>query len=255
MTDAPHWVIHRYDTVASTMDVAARLAGLGAPERTAVVSSEQTAGRGRAGRPWQAPPGSSLSSTLIVRPAVPPDRLSTLPLVTGVAVAETIEKLTRASVQLKWPNDVWIGSDPARRKVAGILAISTLRGSGVEHVLVGIGVNVASSPETLPPTATSLLAATGACLTPDDVLTAVLQEFDREYTAFLIAEGRPSLDAWRSRAALLGEHVTIDENGVPYSGIFVGIDDDGGLRLRSDNLGPRKFVAGDVVRGPRCTSR
>lgn len=251
MTPSRGWVIHRYDSVASTMDVAARLARFGAPERTAVVSAEQTAGRGRAGRAWQAPPGSSLFCTLVLRPQVAPNRLSTLPLVTGMAVAEAIEQLTGTPVQLKWPNDVWIGSDPVRRKVAGILATSALSGNRIDHVLVGVGVNVGSDVDTLPPAATSLRAATGLELASDDVLMGLLRRFERAYAAFLHADGRPSLEAWRTRAALLGERVTIEEDGNACSGIFTGIDDEGALLLQLDDRGVRRIVAGDVARGPR----
>src|SRR5688500_8120277 len=102
MTGDQRWVIHRYDRGTSTMDVAAALARFGAPDRSAAISTEQPAGRGRAGRTWQAPPGSSLFCTLILRPRVAADRLSTLPLVTAVAVAEAIETRTNSPVQVKW---------------------------------------------------------------------------------------------------------------------------------------------------------
>ncbi len=109
VTDDPGWLIHRYDSVASTMDVASQLARFGARERTAVVSTEQTAGRGRGGRSWQAAAGSAVFATLILRPPVAAHRLSTLPLIAGVAVAEAIERIAGCAVWLKWPNDVWLG--------------------------------------------------------------------------------------------------------------------------------------------------
>lgn len=251
MTNRPGWTIHRYDRVASTMDVAARLATFGAPERTAVVSAEQTAGRGRAGRSWQAPPGSSLFCTLILRPGVSPDRLSTLPLVTGVAVAEAIEELTGTPVQLKWPNDVWIGPDPERRKVAGILVTSTMRGGAADVVLVGIGVNVSADHADLPPGATSLLAATGVQTASDEAFLCLLARFDRAYETLLASAGRPSLDSWRSRAALLGEPVTIEDRDRSFAGTFAGIDNDGALLLHDPVSGVYRVVAGDLTRGPR----
>ena len=251
MTAPRGWVIHRYDRVASTMDVAARLARFGAPDRTAVVSAEQTAGRGRAGRAWQAPPGSSLFCTLIVRPDVTPDRLSTLPLVTGVAVAEAIEQLTASPVQLKWPNDLWLGSDPQRRKVGGILTTSALHGSAVDFALIGIGINGSAEKDTLPPGATSLLVATGARIKAADLLATVLARVDRAYEAFLALGGRPSLDEWRSRAALLGEPVVIEDAGRVHAGMYAGIDDEGALLLHDPLAGKRRVVAGDLTRGPQ----
>jgi BirA family biotin operon repressor/biotin-[acetyl-CoA-carboxylase] ligase len=233
------------------MDVAAALARYGAPDRTVVLSAEQTAGRGRAGRTWQAPPGSSLFCTLILRPAVAPERLSTLPLQTGVAVAEAIEETTGEPVQLKWPNDLWIGADPDRRKVGGILTTSALRGLEVDFALVGIGINVAAEADALPPGATSLLIATGAQIEAAELFATILARFDQVYGELLTSGGRPLLDSWRSRAALLGEPVTIEDAGRIHSGTFAGIDDDGALLLLEPVTGTRRVVGGALTRGPQ----
>ena len=254
MTDSRGWVIHRYGSVASTMDVAARLARFGAQDRSAVVATEQTAGRGRAGRVWQAPPSSSLFCTLILRPDVAPDRLSTLPLVTGVAVAEAIEALTGVLVQLKWPNDVWIGADPERRKVAGILTTSALTGGHVDFALAGIGINVAATVDQLPQGATSISAATGARIAADHVLLALLAHVDRAYEAFLASAIDATLAKWQSRAALLGTSVTVEEAGDVRSGVFIGIDDDGALLLQDSNRDVRRIVSGELARGPQMRS-
>jgi BirA family transcriptional regulator, biotin operon repressor / biotin---[acetyl-CoA-carboxylase] ligase len=232
------------------MDAAADLARLGAPDRTAVVSAAQTAGRGRAGRAWQAPPGVSLFCTLLLRPGVAPERLSTLPLVAGIAAAVAIEEMTGAPAQLKWPNDLWIGTNPERPKVGGILTTSTLRGGTVDFALIGIGINVAAESDSLPAGGTSLLVATGAHIETADLFATILARFDRAYETFLAAEGHPSLAEWRSRAALLGEPVTIQDAGRVLSGIYTGIDDDGALLLHDPETGLRRVVAGDVTRGP-----
>jgi BirA family transcriptional regulator, biotin operon repressor / biotin---[acetyl-CoA-carboxylase] ligase len=249
-TDDSDWLIHRYDSVASTMDVASLLARFGARERTAVVTAEQTAGRGRGGRPWQAAAGSALFTTLILRPPVAADRLSTLPLVAGVAVAEVIEHITGSAALLKWPNDVWLETDGATAKVAGILVTSSLRGGGVDHVLVGIGINVLGDTEELPPGATTIKAATGVTVTPDKVLQSLLERFSDAYAAFVAADGRPSLSGWLARAALLGEVVTLEDAGRSRTGKFLGVDEDGGLLIEEPPHQIHKVVAGDLVRGP-----
>ena len=255
MTAPSHWLIHHYDSVASTMEPATLLARFGAPERTVVVSDEQTAGRGRGGRRWSAPAASSLFCTIVLRPRVGPDRLAVLPLIAGVAVAETIEQLTAAPVRLKWPNDVWMDGGGEEAKVSGILVTSSLRGHAVEHVLVGIGINVSSRPRDLPAGATSLEAATGLITTPAVVLAALLERFDRAYDDYLATNGRPSLRAWRKRAALVGEPVIVAEAGRRLAGMFLGIDDDGALLLEEVGGDTRRIVAGDVVRGPRRDQR
>ena len=244
-------MIHRYDTVTSTMDVARRLATAGARNRSVVVSAEQTVGRGRGGRTWQAPAGIAVFCTMILRPAVVAARLSTLPLVSGVAVAEALERISGSVVRLKWPNDVWLGAGPEIAKVAGILVTSILRGNAVDYALVGIGINVLAAKDDLPPGATSLYAATGVAVAPHEVVDAVLDRFDGVYADYLAADGRPSLAAWIARAALLREVVTVEDAGRAISGVFTGIDEDGGLLIEEPGRAVRKVVAGDLVRGPR----
>ncbi|HEU0113731.1 MAG TPA: biotin--[acetyl-CoA-carboxylase] ligase, partial [Thermomicrobiales bacterium] len=116
MTRRLAWIVHRFGAVDSTMDEAARLAAAGAPEGTVVRADFQRAGRGRAGRSWESPPGAALLTTLLFRPVVPPDRLGVLALSAGVAVAEAIEAVGVGPAWLKWPNDVWLGSPVDGRK-------------------------------------------------------------------------------------------------------------------------------------------
>jgi BirA family biotin operon repressor/biotin-[acetyl-CoA-carboxylase] ligase len=248
------WLIHRYDNVTSTMDIASQLAQFGARERTAVVSSEQTAGRGRGGRSWQAAAGSAVFATLVLRPPVAAQRISTLPLIAGVAVAEAIERVAGCDVWLKWPNDIWLEIDGAPAKVAGILVTSNLRGNTVDHVLVGIGINVLGGAHELPPGATSIQAATGVCVTPEAMLQCMLERFADVYANYVAADGRPSLAGWLARAALLGQVVTVEEAGRSLTGTFVGVDEDGGLLIEEPEHKIRRVVAGDLVRGPRRQS-
>jgi BirA family transcriptional regulator, biotin operon repressor / biotin---[acetyl-CoA-carboxylase] ligase len=248
------WLIHRYDSVASTMEVASQLAQIGARERTVVVSTEQTAGRGRAGRSWQAAAGSAVFATLILRPPVAAHRPSTLPLVAGVAIAEAIEHLAGCAAWLKWPNDVWLGVDAGFAKVAGVLVTTSLRRETVDHALVGIGINVLDGAQVLPPGATTIQAATGVTVTPDELLHTLLERFAEAYAAFVAADGRPSLDRWLARAALLGEVVTVDDAGRSRTGTYVGVAEDGALLIEEPGHPIRKIVAGDLVRGPRASN-
>ena len=251
MTRESGWLIHHYDTVTSTMDVARRLALFGARDRTAVVSANQTAGRGRDGRSWNAPAGTAVFCTIVLRPPVTPGRLSTLPLIAGVAVAEAIEHISGSDVRLKWPNDVWLGADSDNTKVAGVLVTSALRGNAVVHALVGVGINVLAGAERLPQGATSIQAATGVAVSPDEVFTVLLDQFDAIYADYVTEAGRPSLAGWRARAALLGEVVSVEDADRSLTGTFVDIDEDGGLLIQEPGQPLRKVVAGDLVRGPR----
>ena len=250
MTAPLRWVIQHYPTLTSTMDRAGIFARAGAPEGIVVVSDEQTAGRGRGGRHWHSLPGAALYATLVLRPPVPPPALATLPLVAGVAVAEALEALTGAAVQLKWPNDVWLGSDPERRKVAGILLTSAISGQQVNHVLCGVGINLTTPLDQLPPGGMSVLAATGKPVSAREMLELLLPAFRDRYGEYLNGGGGPSLDAWHTRAAMLGEAVTVQDTGQIRTGRFAGIDADGALLLEQDGV-VQRVVAGDLVRGPQ----
>jgi BirA family biotin operon repressor/biotin-[acetyl-CoA-carboxylase] ligase len=233
------------DRVTSTMDEIDALAAMGEAEGLVVVAEEQTAGRGRAGRVWHAPAGSSLLCSILLRPAVPPRDMATLPLLFGVAVAEAIESVVSVACRLKWPNDVWIDD----RKVAGIL-MTTRAGMTVSHVTLGIGINVNVSQSNLPQGATSLLEMTGCTTDRQTLLQNLLARCGQVYHDFCENQGHISLDRWRARAALVGERVRVQNGDELVSGVLEGVGDDGALLLQVEGIGTRRIVAGDLVRGP-----
>src|SRR5215212_8533594 len=170
-------IILNQTVTTSTMDDAERLAVAGAEEGLIVVADEQTAGRGRAGRSWHAPPGTALLCSVLLRPPLPPDRLSTLPLIAGVAVAEAIEDCAPVTCRLKWPNDIWIED----RKVAGILMNAATTAGTVDRVVLGIGVNLTARQDELPPNATSLAVSSGIVVSPMDLLDALVPRMQSRY--------------------------------------------------------------------------
>jgi BirA family biotin operon repressor/biotin-[acetyl-CoA-carboxylase] ligase len=241
----------RLGTVGSTMEEAARLGDAGEAEGTIITADEQTAGRGRAGRVWLAPPHTALLCSILLRPAVPPDRLAVLSLVVGMATAEAIEATTGRHCRLKWPNDIWLDREGTGRKVCGILLTSRTSSVGIDYAVAGIGINVNARPEELPPGATSLRAECGTLVDQEALLTALVDRLNQDYDAYLATNGRPNLDRWRERAALLGEQVSVDDAGVQRAGTFAGIDDDGALLLRDESGQLQRIVAGELTRGPR----
>jgi BirA family biotin operon repressor/biotin-[acetyl-CoA-carboxylase] ligase len=144
-----------------------------------VAAGEQTAGRGRLGRPWLAAPGTSLLFSLNLRPAVETARLPELSIVAGLATAEAIRRVTGLVPEIKLPNDLLLGG----RKLAGILAEAR-----EERVVLGIGINVNVAPEDLPAGVdlepTSLLAELGAPVDRAALLAAILHELERRYDAW-----------------------------------------------------------------------
>jgi BirA family biotin operon repressor/biotin-[acetyl-CoA-carboxylase] ligase len=186
-------------------------------EGAIAVADVQTGGRGRLGRAWEAPPGSALLASVLLKP--PADRaLPQLALVAGVAVADALEELTGLTVQIKWPNDVML----RRTKVAGILAEAR-----DDAVVLGIGVNVNQTREQLPERAGSLLTATGVEWDRDAVLEAVLDALGARYGQWRDGGLDAVYDGLAPRDFLRGRVVTVDGR----SGTAELIERDGRLRI------------------------
>jgi BirA family transcriptional regulator, biotin operon repressor / biotin---[acetyl-CoA-carboxylase] ligase len=213
-------VHHR--VVDSTNERARELAAAGAPHGTLVTADEQTAGRGRQGRAWTAPPRSAVLMSLVLR-----QLREALPLAAAVAVCEALP----APAMIKWPNDIWI----ERRKVAGIL----VEGRPQEGwAVLGIGLNVGTKefPGELRDVATSLELA-GVSTSTEAVLASMLTALDR----WLAQPTSDVLAAWRKRDALLGEQVRW-ANG---SGVGTGVDETGALLVETAS-GRIALDAGEV---------
>jgi BirA family biotin operon repressor/biotin-[acetyl-CoA-carboxylase] ligase len=219
--------------VDSTNARARELALAGGPHGTVVTAAEQSAGRGRQGRTWSAPPGRALLLSVIVRGLERGDAL--LPLAVPVAVAEAADAfLGGRRALIKWPNDVWVGE----RKLAGIL----LEGRPQERwAVIGIGLNVGARPDDFPDDlrgrATSLAIEAGPDPGTEAVLAEVLDRLERR----VADPPRAVLAAWRERDLLAGR--TVAWNG--GEGTAAGIDAAGALMVDTGD-GRRTLDAGEV---------
>lgn len=165
------WRIERHETVGSTMEIAAGHAVSGAPAGLVVVAEEQTTGRGRLGRIWLAPYGTSLLFTAIFRPSLETATSGELSRLIAREAGAAITEVTGVRPSIKAPNDLLIEG----KKIAGILCQTSIRGDRLDYLLIGIGLNVNIPPDQLPfPTATSLLAATGVHQDRERLLAAIL---------------------------------------------------------------------------------
>jgi BirA family biotin operon repressor/biotin-[acetyl-CoA-carboxylase] ligase len=229
---SPH---RHFREVGSTNTVARELAEAGAPNGTVVTADEQTAGRGRQGRTWTAPPGSALLFSAIVRPLG--KRHPLLPLAVPLAVCETAERLRpEVECKVKWPNDVHLEG----RKLAGILIEARPQ---EEWAVLGIGLNLTIAedefPEELRDTATSLFAdapeTTGVA---EGARVALSEALER----WVEADSATILTAWRERDTLLGREVSWERG----SGVAEGIDERGYLLVRLADGELVALGAGDV---------
>jgi BirA family biotin operon repressor/biotin-[acetyl-CoA-carboxylase] ligase len=217
----------------------------GWPDRSVLVTDRQTAGRGRLGRDWTAPPGTSLAVSVLVRPAVPAERYGWLSLLAGVAMAGAIRSIGGAA-DLKWPNDVLLGD----RKVCGILAEALPDGSGA---VLGAGLNHRTPAESLPvPTATSLLVE-GLPTNPDAVLAAYLSGLWALLDPFEAEGGDPARSGLHAAVervcGTLGSRVRVQlPDGANVIGRATGLDLDGRLVVAPDrDARPLVVAAGDVT--------
>jgi BirA family biotin operon repressor/biotin-[acetyl-CoA-carboxylase] ligase len=254
------------ETGSTNADVL-ELARSGEPEGIVVVAEHQSAGRGRLGRTWQAPPGGSLLCTVLLRP--PASVAGATTMAVAVAAGEAIAELTGRTPGLKWPNDlVWPGDGSGPdRKLAGILAEvdwpagSNIAGGWAEPrptdrlaVAVGIGINVAWGDE-VPPELEALAIALDAIdedsapLDRVDLLVAMLTRLDQHYRALVGSpDGIDELRAsWRDRSATLGRRVRVDLGADDLVGRAVDVTAEGHLVVETLEGTRRTVAVGDVV--------
>lgn len=202
-----------------------------APEGTLCVTERQTAGRGRRGRSWFSLPKKSLAFSLLLRPGRSLEACSSLALLAGLALAEALEDLG-FSPSLKWPNDVLLRG----KKVAGILLEAATDLDEAPWVVLGIGVNVNLEKEDLSPlpfSATSLLVEGGEPVLRISVLRRFLAHFLEDYGKWKQSGNfSPWVLEYNRRFAFLGKAVTISGGREPVSGVALGIDARGALRVK-----------------------
>jgi len=222
----------------STNEDARRAAAQGAEAGTAFLAEEQTAGRGRGGHSWHSPAGENIYLSLIARPRVPASSLAPITLAVGAALAELLASVVgdRAEIAIKWPNDLLASG----RKLAGVLVEGQLRGSAVQGLIVGVGVNVRTRdfPEDLADRATSLALLGVPAVDRPQLAARMILALEEAIARFERSRLQGFLGTLARRDALLGKPVVVGE----VRGIAAGIDAEGRLLVR-DDAGEVKVVA------------
>jgi BirA family biotin operon repressor/biotin-[acetyl-CoA-carboxylase] ligase len=237
-------------TNADLLAAAADAAGAaGAADRTALVAEHQHSGRGRLGREWDSPLHAGLTVSLLLRPVgVPVERLGWLPLLAGLSLRRIVGELAGLPAALKWPNDLLLGD--RQLKCAGIL--TELAGSRPPAVVIGIGLNVTTAADELPPGATSLLAQGAACTDRDELLAELLRRLCADEAAWRAAAGDATAVGlraeYRAGCATLGSPVRLELPGEePVQATAEDVDESGRLVVRTAAGTRRTVAAGDVV--------
>ena len=235
------------ETGSTNADVA-DAARAGAAEGLIVVAEQQVAGRGRRDRVWVSPARAGLTVSVLLRPGdVPQRHWAWLPLLAGVALRDAVQRIAEVDAALKWPNDLLVGDG----KAAGILAEVT-----GDAVVLGIGLNVTTRADELPPTtglpATSLLLAGARSTDRDPLLRALLRGLAQWYAGWREAGGDAEmcglLGAYRRGCATLGRQVRVQlPGGDELAGEATTVDPDGQMVIRTADGTAHRVSAGDVV--------
>jgi BirA family transcriptional regulator, biotin operon repressor / biotin---[acetyl-CoA-carboxylase] ligase len=226
------WRVEWFATLDSTNRRALDAARDGAPDGLVIVADEQTAGRGRLGRTWEAAPGSSLLVSVLLRRAGAPGRAV---IAAGVALATAVEQVAGIPARLKWPNDLVVDD----RKLAGLLA----EAEG-DALVVGAGCNVnwESFPEELQASSTACNVEAGHLVDRDALLDAFLDRFGA-----VLGAGDQVVDDYRKRLVTTGRTVRVEPvRGEALVGTAVAVADDGALVVRDDTGTEHTVVAADV---------
>lgn len=240
--------IYYFGSIDSTNTKAKELAEEGHPSGTLVVADRQTAGKGRRGRSWESPSGIGIFMTLMLKPEINPNHASMLTLVAAMATTRAIRRVTGVPAMIKWPNDIVMNG----KKVCGILTEMSAQFDYINHIVIGIGINVHNEdfPEEIAQTASSIYLESGQHIHRASLIEAFLEEFEDVYAEYLKTEDMEGL--MKEYDAMLvnrGRQVRVLDPKEPFEGKAMGITKKGELIV--DTWESRKLVSsGEVsVRG------
>ena len=224
-----------------------RLAKEGAPEGTLALAEFQSAGRGRLGRSWEVPEGTSVMMSILLRPKFEPQYAPMLTLVMGMAVAKAVKKFG-FDVSIKWPNDVVV----SHKKICGILTEMGVRDGKIDYAVIGVGINVniKEFPEEMADKATSLYLESGKEFDRSQIPGLVMEAFEEYYEKFVATCDLSGLkEEYESILANYNQPVRVLAKE-PYEGVARGITDGGELLVEKTDGTIATVSAGEVsVRG------
>lgn len=225
--------IKHFESVSSTNDIAWQEAINGSPEGTVICADYQTQGRGRLGRKWLAPKGSSILASVILRPQIEAAESQLVTVIGTLAICDTIENVTGIKTLVRFPNDCVING----RKVAGVLVESRFISGRQDLFILGVGINVnirKTEFGVLSKIATSLNIETGKDISCQLLLKNFIEALDKWYETLHTRDFKRISNAWRDRSYILGKKVVISQNGGTASGVVSEIDPIAGIVLRTE---------------------
>ena len=241
--------IHYFPETDSTNIRAKELGEKGASHGALAVADRQSAGRGRRGRGWESPPGCSIYMSILLRPSFLPSSAPMLTLVMAYSTAEALQECTGQEIRIKWPNDIVLN----QKKLVGILTEMSSEIDYINHVVIGVGINVNmdSFSEEIAKTATSLRIETGKVMKRSTLIAEIMKHFERNYDTFLQSGDLSGIREDYNRLLVnCGKEVRILGAKEPYQALALGINGSGELLVRKQDGSEEAVYAGEVsVRG------
>ena len=235
--------------VDSTNTWAKRLAEEGAPNGTLTTAETQTAGKGRRGRVWKSPEGTSVSMSILLYPDLEPAKAPMLTIVMGLAVVQGVQRALGIDTKIKWPNDAVLNG----KKLCGILTEMSTEIDYINHVVIGVGINVNQDtfPDDIKETASSLKMELGKRIKRSGLIAAVMKNFEKYYEIFQETEDLSGLqELYNSMLVNKDREVKVLEPGNEYKAYAIGINQTGELIVRTPDGKEKEIYAGEVsVRG------
>lgn len=239
-------VIHSYEEVDSTNDLALRLAEEGAPEGTVVIAESQRKGRGRLGRPWHSSRNKGLWFSLILRPKLIPSKVSLITLTAALAVVRVVSAYIKKAPKIKWPNDVHFEG----KKLCGILSEMSSSPGQIRHVIIGVGINLNQEegdfPEELRSGATSVRLESEKVVSRVPFLSVLLAEWEKLYLE-LADRSDEIVREIKSVCDTLNQLIQVKQGEQTISGTAIDFDLDGALLLRRPDGNIEKILSGDLL--------
>ncbi len=227
--------IEFFEEIDSTQTKANILAQQGCNHGTVVIANKQEAGRGRMNRTWYSNNEDGIWMSIVLRPKVLPAHAPQFTLLTGTVLADVLSKKTELDIRIKWPNDLFIGD----KKVAGILTEMQAEQDQIQHLVIGIGINVNQLTSELPDEiinkATSLREETSHVYSIRELIQAVLHAFEKAYDRYLDTGFSEIKTNWENRGYKMNENVTYHSGNVQSQGIIKGINEDGALLVQNSH--------------------
>lgn len=239
--------IHVFDVVDSTQIIAHEKARNGAKDGTVILAEEQTLGRGRMTRPWESTKNKGVWMTVIIRPDIPPQMASQFTLVAAVAVTKAIKEMSeKLQPEIKWPNDILIRG----KKCTGILTEMQSEPDCVQALLVGIGINVNHIEEDfsadIQHIATSLAIEAGEPISRARLIANILHYLE-QYSDLYVTQGfAPIKEMWEQSSCTIGKKVEVTTLREVFTGVAIGINEDGVLQVKLATGEVRPIYSGDI---------